>query len=362
MMAQHGCKAGSGGNSEESACGSTSDCAEKCTTDSGGSNRNRKRRYGRRKQPFPKLTPKQQALVQAHLGLVGLHLRKRVPTPKQPRREREYEDLFQEGCIALAVAASRYRPGSHGPFAAYALPRIRGAVFAALTDQFTMIHIPARAAAKARESKQHGVETLPTCQQTEHLADMPTAQTREAIQSYESDQETIRHRIRERYERAVDRGLQEMRQRKWRRRDPCQIMTRMAEERLLIDRDENRTPLRQIARDFNISSGRASAYEKQLSLKVQAEFEADAQVTTLLQLARQDPAGLDAILTDAHRDELERARVEAFRQEFSRLDRRLQTELLYQMVEYTSLDVTEVASNLYRITRLEPTALLARSA
>ena len=51
------------------------------------------------------LSADQQALVARNLGLVGLHLRNRVPTPRQPMRQREYEDLFQEGCLALIRAA-----------------------------------------------------------------------------------------------------------------------------------------------------------------------------------------------------------------------------------------------------------------
>ena len=55
------------------------------------------------------LTEEQRQLVTRHIGLVGVHLRTRVPTPYQPTRDREREDLFQEGCIALVKAARRYR-------------------------------------------------------------------------------------------------------------------------------------------------------------------------------------------------------------------------------------------------------------
>ena len=99
---------------------------------------------------LPVLTPEQQSLVSANIGLVGVHLRNRVPTPRQPTRQREYEDLFQEGCVALARAASSYDASQHGSFAAYALPRIRGAIHAALYEYFTTIRVPTRACKNAK--------------------------------------------------------------------------------------------------------------------------------------------------------------------------------------------------------------------
>lgn len=60
------------------------------------------------------LAKEQQALVDTNLGLVGVHLAHHVPTPKCPTRERERDDLFQVGGLALVRAAFSYHADEHG--------------------------------------------------------------------------------------------------------------------------------------------------------------------------------------------------------------------------------------------------------
>ena len=74
------------------------------------------------------LTETQRRLVARNLGLVGLHLRRNVSNLAAPRRDREWDDLFQEGCLGLIQAAILFREDRGIAFAAFALPRIRNAV------------------------------------------------------------------------------------------------------------------------------------------------------------------------------------------------------------------------------------------
>ena len=58
-----------------------------------------------RRTGLAELTADQQSLVENNLPLVALHLKKRVGLTGQPRRDREYGDLYQEGAGALIRAS-----------------------------------------------------------------------------------------------------------------------------------------------------------------------------------------------------------------------------------------------------------------
>lgn len=299
-----------------------------------------------------KLTAEQQALVARHVGLVGVHLRMRVPTPWNPNRQREYDDLFQEGCVALVKAAARYRPQRDGVFAAYALPRIRAAVHRAIFEKFTVVHVPARAREQARERiaepklrPPHHVHELPT--EARHV--MTSRADALSQLSPGSGGETIRHVLRQRFEAAVGRALEQMRARRWRYRDPTAIMERVANERLLIGDEAHRTPLRQIAREAGVSSGRACDYERQFVERVTQLLANDPQARALHEMARDDPDGLDAAMDADRRRRLEAAQVDAFVERFNASDAAARATMLYSLVKRSTDCLPEVARNLYRL-------------
>ena len=89
------------------------------------------------------LTDQQRRIVNENIGLVAVHLRRYVTNLSQPRRDREWEDLFQEGCLGLIDAATRFRAERGIPFVAFALPRIHNAVSKALQAKFSTVRIPA---------------------------------------------------------------------------------------------------------------------------------------------------------------------------------------------------------------------------
>ena len=80
------------------------------------------------KQPAAPLTDEQRRLVRKNIGLVAVHLRRYVRNLEVPRSDREWEDLFQEGCLALIRAALTFRTERGIPFAAFALPPRRSTV------------------------------------------------------------------------------------------------------------------------------------------------------------------------------------------------------------------------------------------
>ncbi len=88
------------------------------------------------------LTEQQRCLVRENIGLVAVHLRRYVRNLSVPRHDREWEDLFQEGCLGLIKAAVAFRQERGIPFAAFALPRIHNAVSRALDSKFATVYVP----------------------------------------------------------------------------------------------------------------------------------------------------------------------------------------------------------------------------
>lgn len=291
------------------------------------------------------LTEEQRALVAENQGLVGVHLAHRVPVPKKLRRERERGDLFQEGCLALVRAALTYRADREGTFAPYALFRIRGAIHRALYEYFPTIRVPTQAFKLATEAGHDPGSDVPHVQE---LLDSVAVKL-EARPVVGESVETIRHRIRQRFEQAVLTALAGLRRRKWRRRNPVPIMERLAAERLLIGLENRRTPLREIGHCFGVSHGRTCAYETILLDAVRRHFAEDVQLPLLVSMAGRGEQAFDTPLEPSDQELLARVEVDAFRSRFLGLSRAEQAEAILDMIERSGGPMAEVACNLYRL-------------
>jgi len=290
-----------------------------------------------------RLTPDRQALVARHIGLVATHLRQRVPTPRWSHRNREYSDLFQEGCLALVRAALRYQPRRDGPsFPAYAMLRIRGAIHTAVSEHFLTIRVPARVS----RSMSPAEAAATAVQELSH----EVAKRLPAGEDVPEKAETIHDLIRQRYQRAVRLALHEMRGRAWPRKNPIPIMERILDERLLVVRGGDRLSLRRLAHEEGVSIGRVSSYERKLLEAAQQILAADPQLALLIRWARRDPRGFAGRIDADRRRRLVRAEVRAFGRRFGGLPRDVRAELLYAMLERSTPAVAEVACNLYRLT------------
>ncbi len=290
------------------------------------------------------LNEAQRALVEAHIGLVGMHLRNFVATPMQPMRQREYDDLFQEGCVALTRAAASYDPSRNGPFASYALLRIRGTIHTALHEYFATVRVPTQKIKDAARKRGHA----PKLHMVQELSERRAA-CLEADDTGIEPQETIRHLLRERYERSVELALADLRQRSWRLRNPTPIMERIASERLLISTDQGRTSLRGIASEVGISSGRACEYEQLLTKTVRTYMADDIQVRLLLRWARRDARGFNAPLDARQQNLLRRADARRFLAKFRQLEQARKAEVVYALVAHSTEALDEVVHNLYRL-------------
>lgn len=298
-----------------------------------------------------RLTEAQRELVVRNIGLVGLHLRNRVPTPRQPTRMRERADLFQVGCMALIRAALRYDPALDGPFPAYALPRIRGAVFTAVHEYFATIRVPRDVIVRQRKELALNGRTstprFPIAHQWRGQTNL-ASRARRATEPQEAGDPTIRALARSRFERAVQAALQDLRSRRWRRRNACEVMARIAAERILVSHSPQQTRTRQLSSLLGVSSGRISEYEHLLRETIQQHLRRDPLLPVLLQFARDDPAGMDGCVTCERRERLLLAAMKDFDSQLAVMDRTRRAGLLHDLVEQSGRNPDDVIRKLYR--------------
>jgi hypothetical protein len=268
-----------------------------------------------------KLTERQRRLVEDNIGLVVVHLRRHVANLATPRRDREWEDLFQEGCLGLIRAAIGYRKERGIPFAAFALPRIHNAVSRALTSKFSTVHVPPRrripevgSSSKARPPEPRASpNTYSLSDEVEaHLAD------RRRHNPNGGQAETIGERLRAKYERALRAASEALCARASTRGDRGELVRILAEERFLVPHDEAKRPLRQIARDTKSSYARVAQCDKQLNEAVRTALQADPEFVELKRRSQRDPLGAEVPMdADLERD-LARASSEELTRRFHR--------------------------------------------
>lgn len=243
-----------------------------------------------------RLGPRQQALVRDNIGLVAVHLKRHVTNLAVPQRDREYDDLFQEGCLGLMRSAAQWDAASGIPFAAYALPRIHNAISMALQCKFATIYVPPRrtkrggptCAGEASEQPYRLRTRTMSDQQWNAVADRSSRALRRECT------ETVGDRIREKYERAVRRAEAMIMHRSSGRRDRGELMRLIMRERLLVPNEEARRPLRQIARDTSSSYARVAQCAAQLTEVAQQLLERDPEFQELVGVARRHPEGFAA--------------------------------------------------------------------
>lgn len=263
------------------------------------------------------LSADRQKLVADNIGLVAVHLRRHVPGGRLSRRDREYDDLFQEGCLGLIQAARTYDPDRGIPFASFALARIRQAVSRALDDRFSLVRLPpARTPRKPRTMKKRQ-ETSPTMSapRSAEMSGRPMRIRQRPVgpRIVELDAETATRaadprqspldpstdelyaRLRDRRRLASQRAVEHLLATGRQGSHQAMLLQRLRDERYLILREEYRTPLRQLAREMGVSVARATRLERRLNEQARALMRADPQVAVLLAGAIESKADEDMI-------------------------------------------------------------------
>jgi hypothetical protein len=312
-----------------------------------------------------KLTEEQRKLVEQNVGLINVHIRRFVAVPRSPTRQREYDDLYQEGCLALMQAAKTHDPDRHGAFAAYAIPRIHHAISIALYERFSTVRVPAKSVKRARERRRKLVGTErhrpePALVETHSLPaasldacasaqqrHRPSYTTRHTGRPWRGDQPSIRSRLRHKYEAAVREAAERICAAGRGRSDRSKLIQRFVEERLLIPEPESRTAKRQLARDFNCSIGRIQTCEDALASETRLLLNADDEFQALLRLARKHEEGMDLAVDEGERSRLERAAADGFARRFARLRTDLQATVLRDLVCETMGSLGDFARRLF---------------
>jgi len=291
------------------------------------------------------LTLKQRQLVRENIGLVAVHIRRNLHNLAVPRRDREREDLFQEGCLGLMQAAVTYRHDSGIAFAAYALPRIHNAVSQALHRRFCTVYIPRRKpsprdpdepAAKTRhEPNRPNVRSL----------DIEGAGRLEDTRRHRPDTattETIGERLRGKYERAAQAASRRIAAKTSRRGDRDKLVRVLMDERLLVPDDESRVALRSIARQTKSSYARVAQCEQLLKDSIRDILSADPEFHELRRRARSQHHGTEKPIDTELEQDLVFASTAEFMRRFRRATREERGRILATLLEVSPGDLEDL--------------------
>ncbi len=251
--------------------------------------------------PLEALSEGQRRLVERHLPLVNLTLRRHAGLIRDDQVGREHAELFQEGAIALAEAIKHHDPARHGDFPAFAMARIHFAISRFAHEHSGVIRVPfiaqrrQRDQQKASTAAQPAVEALPRVTRSEHgMTSLPSRSTfysDEAARPDAIDRPTLGDLIRDRIDAAGRRAIAEMKSSPRMRRDSSGIIEECHAERWSIPDPESRTPIRQLCRSLGCSMGRITHSEERYRKLVVAALEEDEDYERLRELVRRHPAG-----------------------------------------------------------------------
>lgn len=221
------------------------------------------------------LSGAQRRLVERHLPLVHLSMRRTGVLARRRRTGREYRDLFQEGALCLAEAVRSHDPARHGEFAAFAMARIRFAVSRYAQENNCLIRVPLITQRRSR-SREAGAAAnragrLPRIVYMSGGSPPPRRRSwrgESSSDSANSDGTIERGRLGERIETAILLTLRQMKASSRSRTDYRRLIDICAEERWLVPEPESRTPLRDIARRLDCSIGRITRCERLFRAKV----------------------------------------------------------------------------------------------
>ncbi|MFQ5495369.1 MAG: sigma factor [Phycisphaerae bacterium] len=269
------------------------------------------------------LSEPQQRLVSANIGLVGVHLKRRVFGTGRRSFERDWDDLFQAGCLGLIAAAQAWRADGGIPFAAFAITRIQRAVGLALAFEE-----PGRGTRRPRARGHNDESARDHPRTTRRSWDASVdayVQTRRARRPRGHDPggpglETVGERLHGKYERAVYRAGRLVSARSRRRSARGRLVDVLIEERLRVADDEWKTAQREVARRTGASGTGVARCERQLTAAARQLLELDAEFVELVRLVRHHPGGTERGIDGPLESHLAQTCAVAFIERFGRTD------------------------------------------
>ncbi len=301
----------------------------------------------------PPLTEAQKVQVSQNVGLVAIHLRRRMNLRGEPTRDCEREDLFQEGCLGLIQAVRSFDPSAGIPFAAYALPRIHTAVSRATQTAFATVRKPL-----IRQRKHQNPVELASVSLLDFEPEHREADPRHQPDS--EDSETLGTHLRSRFEQTLRSTVANMRSSKTARVDRDKLAQLIIDERLLIPEESARHSLRVIARQTNSSYARVAQCEKKIVQQARQALSADPVTQFIRDKAKTSPNGLDTPMGDRVRHELAQQQVQHFREQFRSADAAAKSRFMLALVERSADSAESFVCNLFaRMSDEQRTQLLS---
>lgn len=233
------------------------------------------------------LNEDQSRLVESNIGLVYVHLKHFVPPDRFPWSVREKEDLVQEGTLGLIRAAQDFNPLGKIPFPAFALPRIHTAVRKAMLRRFGKPTDSAGVAGRVlvNSNRLHDVT------QGDLDRDIGHGLLDELGDMRPECEGTIGSRLREKYERAVQRAVKSTLEDATRKGRDASLLEAVARERFLVPDSEDRTPFRAMARERKVSFARVRQVVETLREAIRRNLESDPEFDELMRAAKTEPRG-----------------------------------------------------------------------
>lgn len=299
----------------------------------------------------PRLTRSQQELVRRNVGLVAVHLRRHMGGLSVPRRDREYEDLFQEGCLGLVRAAARWEESGGIPFPAYALPRIHNAISMAIKSKFLTVYVPPRRP-DHRDPVAEGIHSNVGSSHPKErsLSDghMLSLQAASSGGNRRAEGETIGDRVRDKYAHAVRLALASLQGGASKRGDRDELLKVLANERLLVPNEESRRPLRQIARETRSSYARVAQCSSQLTDKVKSLLDQDPELAELLRRVHANEEGLASPIDSRIECALVEAGAREYARRFESAGDRDRSTMFYSLFARTPADMRDLVRRRFR--------------
>ncbi len=238
------------------------------------------------------LTSQQRRLVEENIGLVVVHLKRFISARQAPKHDREWDDLFQEGCIGLSRAAAHFNPESGIAFAAYAIRRIQNAVHRAFFKAFATVNIP-RNHFKIPYHQRIKVYSL---NRDVNYRDNEGRRRERYLLNKCHSSDTIGATMRRIYEHAVRKAASMAGRYDTQTTHRSTLLKRIVDDRLLIPSEDLRTPLRVIARQTRSHFSNVLYTERRLIRRIRYILKNDPEFCDLMALAWRRPEGYEAVL------------------------------------------------------------------
>ena len=252
--------------------------------------------------PLSALSARQRRLMERHLPLVHLVLRRHPRLARLRPAGRDRAELFQEGCLALAEAIRSHDPRRHVHFAAFAMARIRFAMSTYSHEQAALIRVPFitqrrwKARRMARADRHRPMDPAPRVIPVDRLGMLPAG--RLAREQYperafeDRGRPSVGDLLRAGYDRARCRAVARLKRSPECTRAVRAALDRCSQERWAIPDPQARSSLAGLAAAAGTSPSRINHYEERFRRIVAEILQADAAFVELRRWQRSRPEGL----------------------------------------------------------------------